>query len=43
MAWAFTDLTDVNGRQTLFSLLRAILDRKVRDVVEVRISSSLSY
>lgn len=35
MRWAFTDFDDAATRQPLFSLLKAILDRKVVVVVEV--------
>ena len=35
MGWAFADFTDAGGRQTLFSLLKAILSRRVREIVEV--------
>ena len=36
MRWAFADLADSGGRQTLFALLKAILSRRVREVVEAR-------
>lgn len=35
VAWAFADLTDAAARPQLFSLLKAILDRKLVAVAEV--------
>jgi hypothetical protein len=35
VAWAFTDVDAAEARQPLFSLLKAVLDRKVVQVVEV--------